>query len=55
MKMNDVFGIIENKIDEYRNKADKVADSDPMLCEELNIKALVLLDIKNEIKSKICS
>lgn len=52
MDINDALNIIENKIDEYKSKANEMADSDPKLCEELNIKALALFDIKNEIKEK---
>lgn len=55
MDLNKALNIIENRMNKYKIEANRIADSDPMLCEELNIKALALLDIKNEIKSKIYS
>ena len=36
MVLNKVLNIIENRINEYISKANKAADSNPELCEELN-------------------
>lgn len=52
MNLNDTLNIIENRINEYIIEANRIADSDPKLCEELNIKTLALFDVKNEIKEE---
>lgn len=53
MVLNKVLNIIENRINEYISKANKAADSNPKLCEELNIKALALNDLLNNIKKEV--
>ena len=53
MVLNKVLNIIENRINEYISKANKAADSNPKLCEELNTKALALNDLLNNIKKEV--
>lgn len=53
MVLNKVLNIIENRINEYISKANKAADSNPELCEELNIKALAFNDLLNNIKKEV--
>ena len=53
MVLNKVLNIIENRINEYISKANKAADSNPKLCEELNIKTLALNDLLNDIKKEV--
>ena len=53
MVLNKVLNIIKNRINEYTSNANKAADSNPELCEELNIKALALNDLLNNIKKEV--
>lgn len=53
MVLNKVLNIIENRINEYIIEANRIADSNPKLCEELNIKALALNDLLNNIKKEV--